>query len=117
MVTLYLPGTTPGKVNCPAELVVVSLTSLVSVLVSWALASGTTAPPGSVTVPKTSAVLAVCAAAGIAERRSASDTPTMAIFDEAFMMPPTKSVDERGQAEISSTSLSNSQEERAVKKV
>src|SRR5262249_49504251 len=45
------------------ELVSVALVSFVAILVSSAATPGATAPPGSVTVPTTAPVAAVCAAA------------------------------------------------------
>src|SRR5205823_6831812 len=62
--SVYSPGATYGKIYCPAELVTASRFSLVAVLVISTFASGTLLPPGSVTLPRTIPVLAVCPFAG-----------------------------------------------------
>jgi hypothetical protein len=58
------------------------------VLVIWALASGTTAPAGSVTVPKTSAEFAVCAQDGTADSKTTIKTNPIANLAENFIRPP-----------------------------
>src|ERR1700676_1018009 len=65
------------------------LASLVAVLVRSAVASGTTPPLASTTVPRTTAVFAVCAQAGIAVHSARRRTPALVILDKTFMMPPT----------------------------
>src|SRR6202171_1176729 len=61
--SVYFPGATLGNAYCPEELVVTVLVSLVAEFVRSTAASGTTAPPGWLTVPSTTPVLAGCPAA------------------------------------------------------
>src|SRR5947207_5445 len=81
-----MPGDTLGKTYCPEEFVAVVLISLVAVFVRLTVASRTTAPPGSVTIPKTMAELAVCAQAGAADINAASKTlGSMKFFTRIFV--------------------------------
>src|SRR5204862_8020939 len=82
-----MPGDTLGKTYCPEEFVAVVLISLVAVFVRLTVASRTTAPPGSVTIPKTMAELAVCAQAGAADINAASKTLATKILVKNFMEP------------------------------
>src|SRR5689334_18156434 len=84
----YVPGATFGKTYWPAEFVVTDLVSFVAVFASSAVASGTTAPPGSVTVPRTWAVLAVWGHAGAVQTMPTSKTYTTAILLRILMLPP-----------------------------
>ena len=84
-----MPGDTLGKTYCPEEFVAVVLISLVAVFVRLTVASGTTAPPGSVTIPKTMAELAVCAHAGAADINATNKTLATKILVKNFMEPPT----------------------------
>src|ERR1700745_3087222 len=83
-----MPGDTLGKTYCPEEFVAVVLISLVAVFVRLTAASGTTAPPGSVTIPKTMADLALCAHAGAPHINAANKTPATKILVKNFMEPP-----------------------------
>src|ERR1700758_3700987 len=84
--SVYVPGATLGNTYWPTELVVTVLVSFVAMVVRLTVASGTTAPPWSVTVPRTRAVLAVCAPAGAADRNAASKTNGMARLLKIFML-------------------------------
>jgi hypothetical protein len=88
-----------GKTYCPEEFVAVVLISLVAAFVKLMAASGTTAPPGSVTIPKTRAEFEVCAHAGAADTSAASKTLATKILAKNFILPPTtESVYEQGRS-------------------
>jgi hypothetical protein len=69
---------------------------LVAVFVKLTVASGTTAPAGSVTAPKTSAESEVCAHDGAADRNITIKTNPSVSFENFILPPTTESVDERG---------------------
>jgi hypothetical protein len=88
-----------GKAYCPEEFVAVVLISLVAVFVKLTAASGTTAPAGSVTIPKTRAEFEVCAHTGAADNRTASKALATKILVKNFILPPTtESVCEQGRS-------------------
>src|SRR6266478_44450 len=96
-----MPGDTLGKTYCPEELVAVVLISLVAVFVKLTVASGTTAPAGSVTIPKTRAEFEVCAHAVAADSSTSTAIKTLPTKNLAndFMVPPTtESVYEQGRS-------------------
>src|SRR2546421_2758645 len=96
-----MPGATVGKTYCPDPLLVAVLVSFVAVFTNSADASGTTALALSMTVPRTIAVLAVCARAGTADSKATSRTDatsSFVSFVKTFILPPTsESVDEQGR--------------------
>jgi len=93
-------GETFGKTYCPEEFVEVVLISLVAVFVKLTPAPGTTAPPGSVTIPRTRAEFEVCAHAAAEDNNAAAKTPATKILTKNFMIPPTttESVCEQGRS-------------------
>src|ERR1700694_553550 len=89
--SVYVPGAMLGNTYCPDEFVVPVFVSFVAAFVRSTVASGTTAPPGSITVPSTMPVFAVCPAAGmIVQSANRTKRPANPNRTNSFISPPTQ---------------------------
>src|SRR5262249_37240898 len=99
----YGPGVTLARTYWPEELVSVERDSFVAAFTNSTVTPGATAPAGSVIVPWTAPVAAVCAPAGALRHTKATNTASKRESVTSFRMsashPETGTVHEKNSAE------------------